>query len=151
MDPGEACVQAGLGNLGTTDIEALVFVDQELERDSANNNGGLLNIEGAGGFQGSWSFAPEVWDDWGRVYLYFHFGHVTGLGAAYNPDHFIVEIPTGVVVGKWVVNPGDRGALSSVALLVGGKPTEIPAPAPLGLLGLGILGLAVAIRRNRRI
>jgi hypothetical protein len=151
VDPALACIEAGLGNLGDPDLLAKSYVDAIVERDAANSNGGVLNITGEGGFSGTWSFSASVWDTYENVYLYFHFGGVGGGGTAYDPDFFIVQLARADTSGTWTVNPGDRGALSNVALMGGGTPTtRVPEPAALALIGFGLAALGLSSRRRKR-
>lgn len=148
VDPAMECTAAGMGNLGDTQLLALPYVDDILERDDANSNGGLLNITGEGGYSGTWSFSSSVWTSWQNVYLYFHFGNVEGLGTAYDPDYFIVRLSPIDTSGTWVVNPDKRGALSNIALMVGTPTNNVPEPGTLALLGLGLAGIALVRRRR---
>lgn len=143
VSPALACRDAGLINLGDSGLEALSFVDEVLERDTANSNGGLLDITGVGGFSGGWTIGASVWDDWEDVFLYFKFGNGPP-GTDYNPDWFIVEIGTDVLTGTWSIQPDDRGALSNVALLAAGERFDVPEPGAIALLGLGLVGFTLA-------
>jgi hypothetical protein len=148
VDPAMECTAAGLGNLGDTQLLALPYVDDILERDNANSNGGLLNITGEGSNSGTWSFGSSVWTSWQNVYLYFHFGNVDGQGSTYDPDYFIVRLSPIDTSGTWTVNPDKRGALSNIALMVGTPTNKVPEPGTLALLGLGLAGIALVRRRR---
>src|SRR5512139_2952647 len=68
VDPALSCLYAGLGpNPGDPQLVTLVNsliapgTATLLDRDTANSNGGLLDITGVGGDSGTWAFDPSVW------------------------------------------------------------------------------------------
>ncbi len=158
--PGGLCY-AGLTNLGDPQLEALMNLltgatDADIvERDNSNSNGGGLNIAGVGGTAGTWSFGSSAWGSNDRLFLYFHFGDAQdnpGPTSTTDPDIFIVELMSPDVAGKWSFS-GKQG-LSNIALIgIGdGKlpPQEVPEPASLALVGLGLLASVATLRRRRR-
>jgi len=158
---------AGLTNLGdgalVTLLNGLIAPDTSvlIDRDNADSNGGDLNITGEGGTSGTWSFTSTLWDDYTRMFLYFHFGDARDCSAEdctgfpTDPDIFIVELTAPSVSGTWSWN-GVQG-LSNIALLgvegdggdPDGDPTIVPLPGTLLLLGLGLLGLGYSRRRTQ--
>ncbi len=165
VNPALACTGAGLTNLGdpqlVTYLNGLIGLSLPdtstlVDRDTANSNGGVLNITGVNGTAGGWSFASSVWDDFARVFLYFHFGDAQdnpSPTSTTDPDIFIVELNPVDITGSWAFN-GQQG-LSNIALLGsgeggggGGGDDEIPEPGMLFLMGAGLLGLGMARRRK---
>jgi len=140
------CFATGLGNLGDPSIETLTG-STVLDRDAADSNGGLLTITGEGSDTGgTWS----LFGSGTTSYLYFHFGNGPGLSSD-NPDWFVFALDTitGIASGTWSTNEGANWmGLSNVALL-SDRPTQVPEPATLALLGLGLCGIALARRRKQ--
>jgi hypothetical protein len=134
------------GNLGDPQLMALTGTTL-IDRDNSDNNGGPLSITGEDGFAGTFSVAASAWS-YQNLYLYFHFGNV-GSSAEYNPDYFVIQLNAEDTSGSWVVNPGNRGALSNVALLGSGQ-RQVPEPASIALVGLALAGLGLSVRRRRR-
>lgn len=149
----------GLTNLGDGALVSLVDslisdTSTLIDRDIANSNGGILNITGVGGGAGGWSFASSVWDDYARVFMYFHFGDGPDTGGGTDPDIFIVELAPEDISGTWTFS-GTTG-LSNIALIGsgegdggGGGPGEIPEPGMLFLMGAGLMGLGYSRRRKQ--
>ena len=144
--------------LGLTAPDTTVLID----RDSADSNGGALNITGEGGTTGDWSFTSSLWNTYERMFLYFHFGDsrdctpvTSGTSTCEtDPDIFIVELKSPDASGTWTFS-GQQG-LSNIALLGyddGGVPPggDIPEPgtASIALLSFGILGGMTAWQRRR--
>lgn len=161
VNPALSCTYAGLDNLGdlqlVTLLNSIIASDTStlVDRDDSNSDGeGLLSITGVGGTSGGWSFESSVWDDYARVFLYFHFGDSQdepGPTSTTDPDIFIVELASANLEGSWEFS-GQQG-LSNIALLGageggGGGDDEIPEPGVLFLMGAGLLGLGLARRRK---
>jgi hypothetical protein len=171
VDPAAACTYAGLQNLGDPELVALLdslLPESDdpivlLDRDTTNNNGGLLNITGVNLSTGSWTIAPSVWAA-NRVFLWFHFGDANdnpSPTSTTDPDTFIVELARADLTGSWTFG-GSGGAdvsltgLSNIGLLGAGKYEDgggggegsAPEPASLLLLGAGLLGLGASRRRK---
>lgn len=161
VDPALSCLHAGLTNLGDgaliTLVDSLISPETSvlIDRDTVNSNGGTLSITGVGAETGSWSFASSVWDDYARVFLYFHFGDGPDRGGATDPDIFIVELAPSDTSGTWTFGGADPAtSLSNIALIGsgdggGGGDDEIPEPGILFLMGAGLMGLGYARRRKQ--
>ena len=158
---------AGLDNLGDPALVSLInslagTTDAEIiDRDDANTNGSELSITGVGGTSGTWSFLSSVWDDYDRLFLYFHFGDardcnvVDCTGFETDPDIFVFELVRADSSGSWVFScttapTCSLNGLSNIALIgTGDGPDEIPEPASLALVGLGLIAVAATRRRRR--
>jgi hypothetical protein len=123
--PAEGTVMAGLG---------YNFLEKD-DGAGANNNGGLLDISGLNGTGGSFTVDAGVTD----AVLLFKFG-----SGGVSPDWVSFKL-NGITSGSWVVS--GRQALSHATLY--GERGEVPVPGTLGLLGLGLVGLGFARRKQQ--
>lgn len=145
-----ACLDAGVGNLTGNPANDL-FINGAGTGYSSIGTAGFTQT----GDTGTFSLNSMLWDTFSTIAIGFKFG--TGN----NPDEwFVYRLVTGVSSGAWEFvnvhfNPGGQpigGGLSHIQLYgIEGTPPppEVPEPTTLGLLGIGLAGLAYAGRRRR--
>ena len=107
---------------------------------------------------GTWAIDPILWQLHPRAALSFHLGNGGG-----DPDIFLFEIKPGELSGTFdiVRLSGNGGGFSNIVLWAdpveggplcteGGNcaPAAVPEPASLLLLGTGLAGLAVQLRKR---
>jgi hypothetical protein len=139
-----SCLGAGVGN-----INGNPGTDDFLSDEGAGS--GLVGIGSAAFSQvdnastGTFSFASSLWDEFSSIAVGFKFG--TGN----QPDEwFVFLLNPSVSSGTWdFVNVFDRGGGLSHVQLYGTPGTNVPEPGTLALLGLGMMGVALARRRKR--
>lgn len=140
-----ACLRSGVGNIGQ----------------AAHNDPFLLSTAGAGwtnvsssfalnftqnGSTGTWSFDSSAWSQYANLAIGFKFG--TGN----QPDEwFVFSVADLVSSGNWqFFNIGGRGdGLSHLTLYAQGE-RSVPEPGTLALLGLGLAGMGIGMRRRRK-
>jgi len=99
------------------------------------------------GDTGTWSFNASAWSQYADLAIGFKFG--TGN----RPDEwFVFSLADLISSGDWsFFNVGGRGGgLSHLELYASGTRNSVPEPGTLGLLGLGLAGIAAGIRRRRK-
>lgn len=147
-----ACLAHGTGNLTGNPKNDLFlngagagyeFAGKKEDSPSLNPFNILYTQSGA---TGTWSFDSSFWDTYGSGAIAFKFG--TGN----KPDQwFVYSLHAGTTSGDWeFINKFGRGGGLSHVNLYGMGPALVPEPGTLSLLGLGILGLALAKRRSSR-
>lgn len=118
-----------------------------LQESNENESGDYFSITGIGGTAGELSILdPDIYDDWSDVYVSFKYG-----SGNTEPDWMSYSL-SDVFSADWEVFESEGSsvnALSHVSLYGGGEPVDIPAPAILGLLGIGLLAMTATVRRRR--
>ncbi|MDF0749918.1 PEP-CTERM sorting domain-containing protein [Marinobacter sp. 71-i] len=155
MDDSQAsaCLDSGLGNIQGDNAVQDPFLSgvgtdyQFIEKsEGASNPTTMYSLEYAGSNgTGTWEFDSSLWGDFGTIALGFKFG------GGNQPDNwFVYELVPGVSSGNWAFNlPLDGGDGLSHMNLYGKNSVQVPEPGTLALLGLGIIGLTLARRKNR--
>lgn len=141
-----ACLLSGAGNIGQAP-----HIDPFLN--SAAGAGWTNVSEGAGlsfaqtDSTGTWSFDASAWSTYTDLAIGFKFG--TGN----HPDEwFVFSVADLISSGDWTFFNvgGTGGGLSHLELYASGSRNSVPEPGTLGLLGLGLAGIAAGIRRRRK-
>lgn len=146
-----ACLASGTGNL-TGESQNDLFLNSAAGADyesagkqpSAENPFNITYSQN--GEVGTWSFDSSFWNTYSSGAIAFKFG--TGN----QPDEwFVYSLQLGMTSGDWeFINEFGRGGGLSHVNLYGTSPIQVPEPGTLGLLGLGVLGLAGMRRRQNQ-
>jgi hypothetical protein len=138
-----SCVDAGVGNVnGNPGTDSFLLANPDLDY-TGIGSASFLQI----GSFGTFSFNSNLWDDWNSISLGFKFG----TGGQNRPDQwFVYELDQGVSSGWWnFVNVFNRGGgLSHIQIYGVGGSRSVPEPGTLSLIGLGLVGAALARRRK---
>ena len=145
------CLLSGAGNGQAGNIGQAAANDPFL---NSSAGAGWTNISGGAGLSftqsghtGTWSFNSAAWSLYTDLAIGFKFG--TGN----HPDEwFVFSVADLVSSGDWTFFNvgGTGGGLSHLVLYASGGRNSVPEPGTLGLLGLGLAGLAASIRRRRK-
>jgi len=106
---------------------------------------------------GTFTIDPSFWSTWGRGALSFHVGQ-----GQFGPDYWVFELVPNTAGGTFDLDrltQGGGGGLSNLVLFGSGSPnvnqtcegpcaSAVPEPASLMLLGMGLTGIAVVMRRK---
>lgn len=96
---------------------------------------------------GTWEIDSSFWSVYDSAVISIHIGNGNG-----EPDHWAFLMNDNATSGTWSVDyiiggTQKGGGLSNIKLW-GVRKAEVPAPAALALMGLGLLGLGVVRRRK---
>lgn len=123
-----------------TEIEKLEGEDGD---DLDGNN---LTVTGLNGLEGGTTFTQALYNAYNEIFVTFKYGNGNGKDNDIS-DWFTYRI-VDVYAADWRVEP-DQQSLSHITLYGSDDYTEVPGPAPLALLGLGLLGMTVVVGRRR--
>ena len=101
---------------------------------------------GGGDFSGTWTITDGFWDIYEEAIITIHVGNGNG-----DPDHFAFLITPGDysgVLSYWLCGSDCKGGgLSNIVLWA----RDVPEPGTMGLLGIGLLMVAMTRRRKLKI
>jgi PEP-CTERM motif len=128
--------------------------------DASDTTGGLLNgvlgITGGGTTGGGFTVASSVYSSYKDIAIGFKSGN-----GGIDPDWAIFQLTASTLTGTWSIDPTQAGGLSHAILYGklcapgdncgggGANGNGAPEPATLALVGLALLGVAAAKRRQQ--
>jgi hypothetical protein len=142
-----SCVDAGVGNVnGNPGTDDFLLANPGLDYTGIGDGDFDVDSQTQTATEGTFEIDSGLWSNWTSIAIGFKFG--TG-GLA--DQWFVYLLNSQVSSGAWdFVNVYRRGGGLSHIQLYGVEPTEqVPEPGTLGLLGVGIFGLAM-LRRFKK-
>lgn len=100
---------------------------------------------GGGDASGGWTISSDFWATYDDAVISMHVGNGGG-----EPDHWAWLITDGDTSGSWAYDfqSGGGGGLSNLHLWGRGEGASVPEPAPIALMGLGLIGLVLSRKKQ---
>ncbi|MBC8026051.1 MAG: PEP-CTERM sorting domain-containing protein [Steroidobacteraceae bacterium] len=141
-----SCVDAGTGNLsGNAATDQFLLANTGYTSIGDGTFTQVPVFRTTIGSLGQFWLDSNLWNTWSSIAIGFKFG--TGNR---GDNWFVFQLDQGTSTGFWgFVNAVQRGGGLSHIELYGAANRSIPEPGTLALLGVGLIGAALARRRKR--